>query len=284
MAAAAALAEAEACEGTLLSRMTAPDAVARRRGGRRPHPQYAGDTWLGAVLLMEGRTADRIVWPWLFVMATTAAWTVPVLVYRERTAGALVDLGAYATAHSALQTVLSFLLVFRLNRSAERFWATRQLWGKLVEVARQLSATAATHLSGPDGDALLAWCCAFAVASKCLLRGGALPALEDALAGILTKEECAAVAGALSPSLFCASGMCASLASACAPGGDVPSALQLTAVFGVLQLRIDELVGCIGGMERIKATPLPIAYVSHLRTFLLGYLVCMPLVYLHSWR
>ena len=59
---------------------------------------------------------------------------------------------------------------------------------------------------------------------------------------------------------------------------------QTTAVFAVLQLRIDELVGTTGGMERIKGTPLPIAYVSHLRTFLLGYLLVMPLLYVHSWR
>jgi predicted membrane chloride channel (bestrophin family) len=51
-----------------------------------------------------------------------------------------------------------------------------------------------------------------------------------------------------------------------------------------LEVHIDELVGQTGGMERVKATPLPIVYVSHLRTFLLGYLLFMPMVYISHWQ
>ena len=37
-------------------------------------------------------------------------------------------------------------------------------------------------------------------------------------------------------------------------------------------------------MERIRATPLPLVYVAHLRTFLLCYLLFMPLVYISHWQ
>jgi putative membrane protein len=40
----------------------------------------------------------------------------------------------------------------------------------------------------------------------------------------------------------------------------------------------------VGGMERIRATPLPLVYVAHLRTFLLCYLLFMPLVYISHWQ
>merc|ERR1712176_1421356 len=36
-------------------------------------------------------------------------------------------------------------------------------------------------------------------------------------------------------------------------------------------------------MERINNTPLPFAYVSHLRTYLLIYLVCMSFVFGRAW-
>ena len=38
-----------------------------------------------------------------------------------------------------------------------------------------------------------------------------------------------------------------------------------------------------GGMERIKSTPLPIVYVSHLRTFLMITLIAYPWVFGPSW-
>lgn len=46
---------------------------------------------------------------------------------------------------------------------------------------------------------------------------------------------------------------------------------------------LDGLCGTFGGMERINNTPLPFVYVSHLRTFLLLYLVAVPLVFAEVW-
>ena len=46
---------------------------------------------------------------------------------------------------------------------------------------------------------------------------------------------------------------------------------------------IAALIDHCGTMERIKATRLPIAYVSHLRTFLMGYILSLPFVYEGYW-
>merc|ERR1712038_1271281 len=39
----------------------------------------------------------------------------------------------------------------------------------------------------------------------------------------------------------------------------------------------------MGGLERVKSTPLPIVFVTHLRTFLMVYLLSMPYLYGHLW-
>jgi putative membrane protein len=210
-----------------------------------------------------------------------------------------VNLDQFTSAFGLVLTTLSFLLVFRLNRAAVRYWTVRQQWGKLVEVGRQLSAGAAAHCAHAPAarDALCAWTCAFAVASKDMLRGSAeLDAAE--LAGILPSADCAAASAAAHMPLFCAAALRAALAAALGPAaapelrdGDGAAALAVAlatcthraALVRTLEVHIDELVGQTGGMERVKATPLPVVYVAHLRTFLLSYLLLMPLVYVSHW-
>jgi hypothetical protein len=46
---------------------------------------------------------------------------------------------------------------------------------------------------------------------------------------------------------------------------------------------VDALVDLCGTMERIRGTRLPIAYVAHLRTFLVLYLLSLPFVYVSYW-
>ena len=220
--------------------------------------------------------------------------------------------------HSAQLTTLSFLIVFRVNRAAVRFWDCRQMWGKLIEVGRQLTAGAAQHCRHAPAarDALAAWTCAFAVASKDLLRGNA--ALDASqLRGILGAADCAIASQAIHMPLFCAAAMRAALVAALGPdsqpdgAADVATAMHRATCLRTLDVHVDELIGqarapvfmdisrlacmlmqafyafCrsqVGGMERIRATPLPLVYVAHLRTFLLCYLLFMPLVYISHWQ
>ena len=50
-----------------------------------------------------------------------------------------------------------------------------------------------------------------------------------------------------------------------------------------MEMDIASLIDHCGTMERIKATRLPIAYVSHLRTILMGFVLCLPFVYEGYW-
>lgn len=183
-----------------------------------------------------------------------------------------------------------------------------------MEVCRQLCCGAVTHLPHAPAcrDAVCAWACAFAALSKRRMRG---PSGDDGqqLAALLPPDCAAAAAASPHPPLFAANGARAALRAAlgpaavlracapqrqppaaAAPGGDDAARLLLAhaavagphyaAVLRTLETHVDELVGCVGGLERVRGTPLPVVYVSHLRTFLIGYLMLIPLVFLSSWR
>jgi putative membrane protein len=51
-----------------------------------------------------------------------------------------------------------------------------------------------------------------------------------------------------------------------------------------LEQYVSQLIEQVSGMEKIRSTPLPIAYVSHLRTFLFAYCVLLPYVYVKDWE
>ena len=76
--------------------------------------------------------------------------------------------------------------------------------------------------------------------------------------------------------------MCVQAAAMCA---QADAALRAV-IFRSLNAQIDTLTGAWGAMERINATPLPFAYVVHLRTFLVLYLLAWNLeaLALHSCR
>lgn len=86
----------------LLSRMTAPDAVVRRRGSWKSVP-YRGHSWWESVFLWQGRALGSIIWPWAVVLAVTAAWSVPVLLLNKLSAFGTGALGALSTAHTAVR-------------------------------------------------------------------------------------------------------------------------------------------------------------------------------------
>jgi len=50
-----------------------------------------------------------------------------------------------------------------------------------------------------------------------------------------------------------------------------------------VEASIGILTGAMGAMERINSTPLPFAYVAHLRTFLVLYLLGLPIALYGSW-
>jgi len=180
--------------------------------------------------------------------------------------------GAIATTekvHGLVGPALSLLLVFRTNASYDRFWEARKLWGSIVNESRNVTRDAVVLLS--DDPALLArmirWSIAFPYTAMHHLRGKrSLGPMEAEL----PRDEMLAVRDAQHPPLACAIQI-----SRCINEGRRAGYID-----SILQQSLDHnnqvLIDCMGACERILKTPLPFAYVVHLRRALMLYCATLP--------
>ncbi len=173
------------------------------------------------------------------------------------------------TGHTLVGVALGLLLVFRTNASYDRFWEGRRLWGTIVNTCRGISRFAAVYLeSHPDlQTALDRWTIAFPWATMHRLRGsnGLGPNAAE-----LDPVDVQNILAARHPVLEVSNRMSRVVAEAHAQGQLTD---QLTAYGESL---IQTLIDCLGGCERIHSTPLPFAYVVHLRRALIVYCYSLP--------
>lgn len=199
-------------------------------------------------------------------------WTVAVVVVHHK----FLPLAIPSLLHTLVGTALGLLLVFRTNASYDRFWEGRRLWGGIVNDSRNLIRNAAVHLD--DNRQLLfeltRWTVVFPFAAARGLRGepGVGPLTHD-----LPPAQLAAVSDAQHPALATASRMTTVLNAARQRGylSDI--------VYTSLEQNIQQLVNHLGGCERIRKTPLPFAYVVHLRRALVLYCYTLPFALVSSY-
>jgi putative membrane protein len=200
-----------------------------------------------------GRVAACVAWSALVVLAYRRGYHVAIP----------------STLHALVGTALGLLLVFRTNASYDRFWEGRKLWGGMVNECRNLIRGGSAHLAGDL--ALLArltrWTAAFPFACMNVLRG--VKGLGDAVKYLPT-DKGEQVAASAHPALAIAQEMTACLLEARQSG--LISEYILVALDQNIQLLVDYLGGC----ERIRKTPLPFAYVVHLRRALVAYCFTLP--------
>ena len=186
-----------------------------------------------------------------------------------------------------LSTGLAFLLVFRMNRVAIRWWDTRRMWGIIVEDVRVLVSGALAHMDhAPENrDQAIRWIGAFVICVKQNIRDRIGEISDDELAGFLATEDISPLRQSAHPGLYAASEIRheMKLAFHVCPETSAAMGAALSAERILLEQTLNRMIGNMGGLERVKATPLPIVYVAHLRTFLLFYLLSIPLLYGDSW-
>ena len=186
-----------------------------------------------------------------------------------------------------LNTSLSFLLVFRLNRAAERYWLARESWGNVVANIRHLVSGIDAH-GGHDPknrDCAVSWVAAFPIATMQYMRGITdIP--PDMLAGVLDPADVKLLASSLHPPVFAADQVRAALVDLFLVTPDTPSSLAhaWSQQLNTLEKTLNAIMDQEGAMERIRSTPLPLVYVTHLRMFLLVFLFSLPYIWYPSWR
>lgn len=170
-----------------------------------------------------------------------------------------------AAVHGLVGTALGLLLVFRTNASYDRFWEGRKLWGGIVNETRNLVRQASVFLR-EDRELLhriTRWTAVFPYAAMNALRGA------KGL-GPLAKDAPPEVSEAQHPALAVAARMTECLNEARVKG------LIPDIVFTSIDQNVQLLVDYLGGCERIRKTPLPFAYVVHLRRALFLYCLTVP--------
>jgi putative membrane protein len=206
-----------------------------------------------------------------------AAWSgVVVLAQQELLRHEAGSLAINPVAHGLIGVALGLLLVFRTNASYDRFWEGRKQWGAMVNTTRNLARAASTLLAADPALAMrvMRWTIAFPYASLEHLRGrrGIGPT-----AGLLPADEVAPVSAAAHQPL-----------AVCRRIGDLLMEARRRGLIGdYVQMTLDDnvrrLLDFIGACERIRGTPLPFAYVVHLRRCLLLYCGTLPFALLEPF-
>lgn len=170
--------------------------------------------------------------------------------------------------HGIVSTAMGLLLVFRTNASYDRWWEGRKLWGAIVNTCRNMARSAVVHLSDtPERlDRVMRLVRAFPPAATHLLRNKQFSAPElfsadDSTRPLARSHPPLAICTALSEQFK-----------------DAHRQKQVSdIVFTSLDADCHLLVDHIGACERIHKTPIPFAYVVHLRRGLVIYCATLPL-------
>lgn len=257
------------------------------------------------LFILEGRALDRIFLPWIVATVWAALWAVVFETYFRQ--HALPEGGnrnvredyIESILQIVMNTTLGFLLIFRLNRSATRFWVARGNWGIVIVRSRTMMSSILLHGSHDayNRDQAIKWIAAFSIASMNHTRGITKGIDPETVEGVLTRDELDGVNSSIHPPLHAADRIRYHIGELFAPTewddtkgnssedtkttnfrdarfiavSDFRSKLLVS-----LEEQLNVLIDEEGAMERIKGTPLPIVYVTHLRTWLMLYLLSMP--------
>ncbi len=167
---------------------------------------------------------------------------------------------------------LGLLLVFRTNASYDRFWEGRKLWGSIVNECRNLARGARALLSD-DPDLLrsiVRWTEAYPYSVMAHLRSRCE---LGPIASRLPTEEVDRAMGAQHTPLEVATRITSLLVEA-RDRGRISDYL-----LGTLDQNVQQLIDYLGGCERIRKTPMPYAYMVHLRRALILYCGSLPFAF-----
>lgn len=175
--------------------------------------------------------------------------------------------------HGMVGTALGLLLVFRTNQSYDRWWEGRKLWGAMVNTCRNLARQASVHLAHDPArmKRVLELTQAFPAASAAALRG------QPYVPANLHPDDAAAIA----PRIHAPTAICQRITWHL---DEERRAGRITDfVFTAIDQDNHLLIDVIGGCERIHKTPLPFAYVVHLRRALVLYCATLPVALIPSF-
>jgi putative membrane protein len=226
---------------------------------------YDPRDWLSHLFEIRGSVIGEIIGRVLIC----GVWSAGVVAIQQFAAQFDRSVAIPETGHTLVGVALGLLLVLRTNASYDRYWEGRRQWGTIVNASRNLARCASLYLATTPElvRSLLSWTAAFASATMHHLRGKVtLGSLHDSL---LPDELQAVLAEGRLP-LAVSRRMTAVIATGHQRGliSDIQQA--------TLDQNVQLLVDAFGACERIHNTPMPFAYVVHLRRALILYCLTLP--------
>lgn len=222
---------------------------------------YDPHFWLDHILDFRGSVLRKVV-PRLL---TVGLWATLVTVFDKW----LYKIEVPSTAHALVGVALGLLLVFRTNASYDRFWEGRRQWGSIINAARNL-ARASIGIMPPmsnHADSVRMWTAAFAYAVMNRLRDQPSFGEFDSKLPPDTLQNCSQSGNVpLAASIRISRAITAAFNA-----GEITQQQQL-----LMDAQVASLIDAAGACDRIHRTPLPFAYVVHLRRALVIYCITLP--------
>lgn len=227
-------------------------------------------SWLAMLLRVHGSVLPQI---WRRVLVTTGLACVLTLLH--------MYLGWFTRSvppllFTVVGLALSIFLGFRNSTGYDRYWEGRKLWGGLVNTSRNFSRRILTliHSERPEEAEqvralqreMVYLVIAYVHSLRCHLRGDAY----QTLAPLLTESDFVRLQAWSHPPLYLAQRLGESIALAHAHGWLNPLHVSL------LEEPLSGLIDIQGGCERIKSTPIPLAYLILLHQLVAIYCLALP--------
>lgn len=223
--------------------------------------EYDARKWRRQIIAFKGSVSPKI----LLRLALFTLWSVGVVMAHKHVQWIEVP----HTGHALIGLALGLLLVFRTNASYDRYWEGRKAWERIANDSRNI-VRAARALLGEDRaflEPLVHWTTAFSFASMNHLRGA------RSLGVIAARLPASQVAEVLAESHvpMAVATRISRVIVAKQTGGTFPERAIMA-----IESNIRSLMDNIGVCERVQDTPMPFAYVVHLRRALMLFLVTLP--------
>ncbi len=247
--------------------------VQHYRDGAANFNAYEPDQWLPTLSL---NVTDFMRWPWLLI----TAWGVLLQCYVEWINPDILYLFSLSSdAHTILGGALSFLIVFRTNSSYDRWWEARCAWQTVITTCRSLAAQTAPALRNDAAtDRLIMQLAAFTVSLKCFLREE--PITENELGDAMDRSHIELLNASRSPCILSLRLICSHIRQNLPlddPSTVFDESTLGTTIYNEAQELVRMLSICVGQCERIKNTPMTFGYVATLRSFLILWMVTLPI-------
>ncbi len=235
---------------------------------------YNAKDWLGFIFKTHKSDTVRKLWPSILFMGLLS-WLVAYLELDYFGLAQSSALKNTSILHTVIGFVLSLLLVFRTNTAYDRWWEGRKMWGKLVNDSRNLSVK--LHALLPEDDrasriyftnkiklfAKVLHTHLTSESTKYMLDEDEHPEYEEYLKA---QHPPTKIVGKMYVALQ-----------------KLERANVITKYDKIiLDENLNGLLDVAGACERIKNTPIPIAYAVFIKKFIFVYVLTLPIGYVFT--